>query len=127
MTALQIVLLILLIVLLAFVAFLLISRYQMDKKATKFDTLGTVVRWQASKIPFLGHLIIEYTKKGKTYQTGSALMFKPKNPKFGIQYRWTVYVYHIPNKPPMSKAKPYNNKSATSSAPRSPFSTSHKK
>ena len=123
----QIILLVLLVLLLCLLGLFLISHHQLKKKATKYDTIGTTLRWQDSKFPFLGRIIVEYTKKGKPYQTATALMPKPKTLKLGAKNRWTIYTYHIPNKTPLSKAKRYKNKRDVPSAPSSPVSASRQK
>lgn len=76
-----------------------------DKQAGKYDTVGKTLYWARSKIPFLGRTVIEYTRKGRPYQTATGITFKPKHFKEGAIKQWTIYTYHLSNKPPMTKAK----------------------
>lgn len=76
-----------------------------DKRAGKYDTIGKNLYWMQSKIPFLGRTVIEYTKKGRPYQTTTGLTLKPKQFKYGAKKQWTIYTYRFADKPPMTKAK----------------------
>lgn len=110
MTVPQIILTVLLGILLLLAAFLFISMRINDKNAQKFDTVGTTVEWQKSKIPFLGRIVIQYTRRGRPYVAGSNLMFKPKKLKIGAQHRWTIYTYRAPDRPSVSVAKRYKSR-----------------
>lgn len=101
----SVILLVVLAVLAAFVLALVLSQRNADKRAEKFDAIGTTLYWQKSKIPFLGQVVIQYTKRGKPYQVGSNLMLKPKKLKIGAMNRWTVYTYRVKGKAPTMIAK----------------------
>lgn len=105
MTVPQIILTILLGALVFLAAFLLISMRINDKNAQKFDTVGTTLEWQKSKLPFLGRIVIQYTKRGRPYVAGSSLMLKPKKLKIGARNMWTIYTYRVPDKASVSVAK----------------------
>lgn len=96
------------IVLLA--AFFFISMRINDKKAQRYDVVGTTTGWQKSKLPFLGRVVIQYTRRGKPFAVGSSLMFKPKKLKIGAQNRWTVFVYRVPGKDTVMVAKRYKGR-----------------
>jgi hypothetical protein len=110
MTVFKIAISVLAMVFLFAVVFLFISFRIADKRADKYDTVGTTLAWQKSKVPFLGRIIVEYTKKGRPYQTATGFMFKPKSFKIGVKSRWTILTYHSPGKPSFSKAKKYKIK-----------------
>lgn len=99
------ILVVILAVIAAVVLGIVLSQKAADKQAEKFETVGTTVGWQKSKIPFLGQVVIQYTKKGKLYQVGSNLMLKPKKLKIGSMNRWRVYIYRTAGKPPALMAK----------------------
>lgn len=103
----QIILTVLTVVVFAVIGFFIFTVRDADKRADKFDTVGTTMYWHKSKVPFIGRIVIQYTKKGKPYQTASNFMLKPKKLKQGAKSRWTIYTYHFDGKPPMTKAKRY--------------------
>lgn len=96
---------VILMVVAAVVAAFVFSQRAADKRADKFEVVGTTMGWQKSKIPFLGQLVIQYTKRGKPFQVGSKLMLKPKQLKVGAMHKWTIYTYRTNGKQPVSLAK----------------------
>ena len=105
MTVLQIILLVLAGLAVGAAAFFAFSWYMTEKRAPKFDVLGSVVGWQDTKLPFFGRSVIQYTKRGKPMWAQSRLTLRGRKPREGMRRMWTVSVYRGKDKSPVYIAR----------------------
>ena len=106
MDTLQIILSVILAILAVFIGFSIASIRKANRDAIKYDVVGTTASWEKSKIPFLGQMVIQYTRHGKPFQAATGPMRKPKHFKVGSKHRWIIYAYPTKGKGTARIAKP---------------------